>query len=172
LREKLETEERARVQALRDELRRQEKLDHLRRRFALKAGKLDSWLTAKEDYLGTVEGVNSLNEAQTKLKNHEAFDEEYAKSKPRVDIVQQLAQEIQALNAPDAHDILAQSDKLANRWTGLADPQASKRADLEKKLADEQRKEELRLEWAKQAKEYNAWKLPMARATRLCLQKG
>jgi hypothetical protein len=155
--EKLEAEERARESALRDELRRQEKLDHLRRRFALKAGKLDAWLTAKEDYLNTEESVNSLNEAQTKLKNHEAFDDEYSKSKPRVDALQHLANEIKELNAPDANDILAQSDQLANRWSGLAGPQQKKRADLEDKLAKEQKKEELRLEWAKQAKEYNDW---------------
>eukprot|EP01103_Thecamoeba_quadrilineata_P002430 TRINITY_DN12390_c0_g1_i1.p1 TRINITY_DN12390_c0_g1~~TRINITY_DN12390_c0_g1_i1.p1 ORF type:complete len:1553 (+),score=563.11 TRINITY_DN12390_c0_g1_i1:26-4660(+) len=155
--EKLENEERARESALRDELRRQEKIDHLRRRFNLKAGKLDAWLTAKEDYLNAEESVNSLNEAQTKLKTHEAFDDEYAKSQPRVDAVQQLANELKELNAPDAHDILSQSDKLVNRHSGLAGPQKTKRADLEDKLAKEQKKEELRLEWAKQTKEYNAW---------------
>jgi len=146
-----------REKALRDELARQEKLDYLRRRHALKAEKLEAWIAAKENYLGVDEAVSSLNEAQTKLKVHDAFDEEYANSKPRVTAVQELAAEIVKLSAPDASEIQARTDALANRWSALSGPQASKRDDLQKKLEKEQKKEELRLEFARQAKDYNAW---------------
>lgn len=154
---KLGTSEDEREKALRDELERQQKLDHLRRKFGLKADKLEKWLAAKDAYLATDESVNSLNEAQTKLKVHDTFDEEYTHSKPRLQAVQDLAAEIAALHPPDAGEINAKADHLANRWNGLAGPQASKRKDLQDKLEKEQKKEELRKEFAKQAKEYNVW---------------
>jgi len=149
--------ERDRDQALRDELRRQERIQFLKRRFDLKAGKLEDWLAAKEHYVGTVESVNSLNEAQTSLKNHDAFDQEYHHSKPRLDAVQALAEEYASLNPPDSEAVAQKSHELASRWTGLSGPQAAKRQDLEDKLAKEQKKEELRLEFAKLAKEYGVW---------------
>jgi actinin alpha len=154
---KLGQEEVAREAALIEELRRQEKLAHLRSRFNLKDGKLDAWLTAKEEYLRRDEHVDSINEAETKLKNHDAFDDEYAKAKSRFDELGRLAAEIAALAPPDANDYLAKADRLQNRYRDLAGPQASKRADLENKLAKEKKKEELRLEFARQAKEYNQY---------------
>lgn len=149
--------ERSRDQALRDELRRQERIEHLRRRFGLKAGKLEAWLDAKENYLGTDEPVASLNEAQTKLKNHDAFDQEYSNARPRLDAVQQLAQQLVELGPLDANEISAKSTELGTRFDGLAGPQATKRTDLEEKLAREQKKEQLRKEWARLSKQYIDW---------------
>lgn len=155
--EKLGQSERDRELALAEELRRQEKLAYLRKRFDLKSGKLEAWLASKEEYLNTEESVNSLNEAETKLKNHDAFDQEYVNAAPRLQVVQDLVKEILALNPPDASAFQTKGDELSSRFSGLAVPQASKRTDLEAKLAKEQKKEELRKEFAKQAKAYNVW---------------
>jgi len=155
--EALAQAEREREQALREELERQQKIDHLKRRFNLKAGKFENWLAEKENYLGTDEAVDSINEAQSKLKTHDAFDDDYANSKPRLETIQNVARDYAALKPTDADAVLAQSDALGSRWTGLAGPQASKRQDLEDKLKRQEKMEALRLEWAKQTKEYKNW---------------
>eukprot|EP01100_Stratorugosa_tubuloviscum_P003200 TRINITY_DN1760_c0_g1_i1.p1 TRINITY_DN1760_c0_g1~~TRINITY_DN1760_c0_g1_i1.p1 ORF type:complete len:1545 (+),score=896.95 TRINITY_DN1760_c0_g1_i1:60-4637(+) len=143
--------------ALRDELARQEKLAGIRRRFDDKAGRLEAWLAEKEKYLATDEPVHSINEAQSKLKNHDAFDEEYTKSRPRVDALHQLAEEIAQLKGADASDFTNRANDVDNRWKSLSQPQTTKRDDLNKKLAHQQMMDELRLDWAKQTKEYNGW---------------
>lgn len=144
-----------RDKALRDELERQQKIEYLRRKFGLKADKLEAWLAAKEAYLGTDEAVDSLNEAETKLKVHDVFDEEYANSKGRLQALQDLAAELVTLNPPEAAEIQAKSTAVAGRWSGLAGPQATKRADLQAKLERQQKIEELRKEFARQAKAFN-----------------
>jgi actinin alpha len=155
--EKLGAAERSRDAALIEELKRQEKLDVLRRRLNLKTSKFETWLNAKLEYLGVQESVNSLNEAQSKLKSHDAFDEEYSNGQQRLDTIQSIVAEYLALNPTDAADVQARSADLAQRYAGLAGPAGTKRSDLLEKLDKEQKKEALRLEFAKQAKEYNVF---------------
>jgi len=146
-----------REKALLAELERQEKLAGLLRRYLLKADLLEKWNSSKQQYLSVDEKVDSLKEAQSKLKDLDAFDEEYKESKQRINSFESLAKEILDLNPHNADEVRSRSEEITSTWKGLEGPQHEKRKDLDDKLHKEQKKEELRLEFAKQAKEYNLW---------------
>jgi len=153
----LHSAERDREDALRKELERLERLDLLNRKLNNKADKLEAWIGAKEKYLSTDENVDSLNGAKEKLRIHEAFYDEYSTSKNRLTEVQDIAKEIASLNDPNLAAIQERVNKITDNWTNLQGEADKKKEDLKKKLEIEERKEQLRLDFSKLAKEYNRW---------------
>jgi actinin alpha len=129
----------------------------LNKRLQNKASQLEAWVAAKQQYMNIDEQVDSLNKAQEKIKIHDNFYPEYDLSKSRLTQVQEIAKEIAALNDPKASEINDRVEKLTNNWTGLSQLADNKKADLHKKLQIQQRIEELRIDFAKHAKEYNRW---------------
>eukprot|EP01120_Amphizonella_sp_Union-15-10_P007473 TRINITY_DN2526_c0_g4_i1.p1 TRINITY_DN2526_c0_g4~~TRINITY_DN2526_c0_g4_i1.p1 ORF type:complete len:1557 (-),score=454.20 TRINITY_DN2526_c0_g4_i1:53-4657(-) len=151
--EKLANEEHERLEWLRRELARLTGVEGLMKKFDDKAGKLEFWITGKQDYLSTPEEVNSLAEAQTKLKLAEAFGAEYKGSERRLEQVKQLAKDITSLS-PNSTDVVARTEKISEAWSALRPQYEAKLADLKKKLANQERIEELRKKFAAAAKEY------------------
>lgn len=149
--------ERGRDAALRDELSRQQRIQRLRNQFWPKAEKLDAWAASKQQYLQREEQIQSLGAATTALKLHDQFDGEYTASQRRVEVVNGLGQQLVELNSHDKDQVQEKMQSIAGEWNNLKSGAATKRAALEEALAREQRKEELRKEFARLANEYNQW---------------
>jgi len=149
--------ERDREDALKKELERLERLDLLNKKLNNKADKLEAWIAAKQKYLGVDEHVDSLNGAKEKLRTHEAFYDEYSSSKNRLTEIQDIAKEIASLNDANSSAIQERVNNITNNWTNLQGGADTKKEDLKKKLEIEERKEQLRLDFSKLAKEYNRW---------------
>jgi spectrin beta len=64
--------------ALRKELKRQKHLSALVERFKVKALALEQFITAKYQFMDTDDLGDSVAAVEAKLKNHEAFEEDYA----------------------------------------------------------------------------------------------
>jgi len=153
----LGSEEREREDALRKELERQERLDLLHRRFNNKIEKLERWVAEKDKYLATDEQVDSVNSAKGKIKTHEAFCDEYSASKSRISELQELVQEMSALQDPDLSQVQDRVAKVSEMWSKLQGSSDGKKADLSKKLEIQLRMEQLRRDFSLLAKEYNHW---------------
>lgn len=88
--------------------------------------------------------MDSLNSAKEKLKLHDAFYHEYDRSKPRVDELQEILKEIQALNDPQIAALQERVNKITENWTNLKGAADTKKQDLLKKLEIQQKMEDLR----------------------------
>ena len=150
----LQAAEREREEALRRELERQQRLAELQRRWKLESERLEAWIRAKDQYLAVDEQVSSLPEAHSKLSIIQAFFHEYDGSKNRLKHVQELAKEICELKASNADEVRAKTDEITANHGGLQGKGDNKKADLERKLEREQRKEALRKEFAEKAQQY------------------
>lgn len=153
----LDAAQQAREDALLAELARQQKLDLLKRRFKIKADQLEEWIGKKKDYLQAEEPVGNVDDAQRRLKNLEAFLEEYEATRPRLAAMNGVKDEIVGANDPDSDSISARAAKIDEDFNGLKAHADSKRADLDSKLQDQNDKEALRKRFAKAAKAYNFW---------------
>eukprot|EP01116_Phalansterium_solitarium_P010861 TRINITY_DN2629_c0_g1_i2.p1 TRINITY_DN2629_c0_g1~~TRINITY_DN2629_c0_g1_i2.p1 ORF type:complete len:1163 (+),score=512.14 TRINITY_DN2629_c0_g1_i2:1346-4834(+) len=133
------------------------RFDALQRKFLNGLEKFEKWVADKENYLAADEAVDSLNQAKEKIKTHGAFYDEYASSKSRLQDLEDLNEKIAALNPSAAQANKNRLDGVSRNWTGLKDAADVKKAKLQSKLELEQRKEQLRIDFAKHAKEFNRW---------------
>ena len=153
----LDAAQQARNDALLEDLARQNKLDLLKRRFNNNAKRLEDWNGKQEDYLKAEEPVGSINEAQTALMMLDAFDSDYTDSKPRVDDLKSLANEIEANRDKDAAATQARADAIGQQWQGLRPLADAKRDNLNDRLKRQQEMEALRKRFAEDAKDYKRW---------------
>jgi len=155
----LEEAERARDQALRDELARQGKLDTLLKRFNNKVGALEEFAKAKENFLKTGEGekFDSVSQVQLRAKMLDGLFGELETSKKRLQDVNSLGAEIAALNYKDINSINNKLAELGGRWGTLEDTSRKRQVFYAEEIKRQQKMEDLRLEFARLAKEYNRW---------------
>merc|ERR1711974_71739 len=151
----LEKAERDREAWLRDDDKRRRLLAAKKNAFDAKAAALKKWIEQKKTYLELDETVDSLLTAKTKLKILDGFDTEYKESKPRLEVVQKLADECVELNADDSDAIKALKAELTTGWEGLGPLAEAKRGRLNDKLAKQEKMEKLRMDFAQKVKEYN-----------------
>eukprot|EP01112_Ceratiomyxa_fruticulosa_P007166 TRINITY_DN1849_c0_g3_i1.p1 TRINITY_DN1849_c0_g3~~TRINITY_DN1849_c0_g3_i1.p1 ORF type:complete len:1136 (+),score=332.00 TRINITY_DN1849_c0_g3_i1:335-3409(+) len=157
--EKLSSEEKGREEALNAELARQEQIDSLLKRFKAKEGLLEQWVNDKEAFLQAQEGVtlDSLYAVQIRIKMMEGFEQEYVTSKPRLDQVEALEKQLIDLNYSGKDEIAAQKDAVEQKWKNLASLISSRKQYFAEQLEKQQRMEDLRIEFARQAKEFDRW---------------
>jgi len=151
---KLAEAERNREQALRGARSRERELNLLNTRLDDKANRLGKWIDKSDAYLGREENVDNVTAANSKLKELEAWNGEYADTKPRVAELQALSKGIKDLNGPTADAAGKRVDELSTRFDGLAPKGDAKQKALNEALAREQAKDAARQAWAKGAKEY------------------
>lgn len=156
---KVGDEEKNRNDWLAKEYARWQKIEQLLNRFEQKAKALEAWNSSKKQYLETVETVDSLRDAQSKLKRAEAFGDEYSASGKRVNELKALASELVALlgSNPKAEVVSSRLASVEGAWGGLPALHQAKVADLKEKLALEEKKEQLRQHWAQLADAYQLW---------------
>mmetsp|Transcript_2449 Transcript_2449/g.5806 ORF Transcript_2449/g.5806 Transcript_2449/m.5806 type:complete len:1868 (-) Transcript_2449:74-5677(-) len=143
--------------ALRAELERQQRIAELLKQFCAKADNLDAWAGQKGAYLGKDENIDSVLAAQTALKVLDQHDEEYEGSKKRVAVLHGLGKEIIGLGAADSQEVQDRMDAIDKSWAKLAGDSGAKRGKLNEELAQQQRMEELRKDFAKKATDFNRW---------------
>lgn len=122
--------EASRLQALQNELEKQQKLRLLRHQFKIKADRLEEWITEKDEYAQTQENVESLLEAQAKLKTLEAVQQEYTDSKARLDALQLLKDQIVELSSDSEEPCIARCADITSKWTALAPALEAKQAGI------------------------------------------
>lgn len=154
---KLEDSEKAREQYLKTELSRQESLHALHREFVEEATELALWGSQKSEYLCTIESIDSLEAAENQVHLLQSYEEEHESSLKRIESLRKIHD---ALAADNFHKIEEVAQKLAEidaQWKTLVEQKEAKKKKAEEDLKTEQRKEELRLEFALEAKDFIQW---------------
>ena len=150
----LEEAERLRLAALRAEKARLEKVANLLGRFNRKASALEKWNDEKTTYLTVREDIDTMSGARSGLKIYDAYEAEAEKSGPRLQVVNDLGQEIVELN-------YAESDAVQARVDGLNTASEEQKAAAKEKsdylwecVEREEKKDAARQDFAEKAKAY------------------
>lgn len=138
---------------LKAELKRQKKLADLVKRFNRLANKLDQFATAKTAYLDAPENIDTLNAAKSKLQLHQGFFSDLELSDRSLTKAVALAAQIDELNYAEKDEVNARAAGLTSASDQLKSSGDAKQQRLEEAVAREERKNELRKEYAGVAKE-------------------
>ncbi|KAE8585640.1 hypothetical protein XENTR_v10021383 [Xenopus tropicalis] len=131
----LEKAEHEREVALRNELIRQEKLELLSQRFDQKAAMREAWLSENQRLVSQDNFGYDLPAVEAAMKKHEAIEADISSYEERIQVVADLAQELEAEGYYDICRISAQKDNILRQWNLLKDMLSSRRARLEQNLS-------------------------------------
>ncbi|XP_068106871.1 spectrin beta chain, non-erythrocytic 4 isoform X3 [Hyperolius riggenbachi] len=132
---RLEKAEHEREVALRNELIRQEKLELLSQRFDQKAAMREAWLTENQRLVSQDNFGYDLSAVEAAMKKHEAIEADISSYEERIQVVADLAQEMESEGYYDICRISAQKDNILRQWSLLKDLLSSRRRRLERNLA-------------------------------------
>ncbi|XP_043536626.1 spectrin beta chain, non-erythrocytic 4-like [Chiloscyllium plagiosum] len=133
--ERLEKAEHEREVALRNELIRQEKLEQLAHRFDHKAAMRETWLNENQRLISQDNFGYDLPAVEAAMKKHEAIEADVSSYKERVQVINELALELDSENYYDIRRITAQKDNILRLWGFLEETLAARRARLELNLS-------------------------------------
>jgi actinin alpha len=133
---------------LKAELKRQKQLVDLVARFNRLCAKLEHFSKIKKDYLAQPTGVDSISAAQNKIKLHQGFTGDLHLQEPVEAEIQSLAKQIDALNYAEKASTNARAAKIASTFDELRTQGKARQELLEKELAHEQHKNQLRKDFA------------------------
>jgi len=153
----LEEEEKKKEADVRQELARQEKLAILVRRFNSDASDLESWISTKEAYLQQRESIDTLFSAKFNLSLYEAYNEEFNQRQSSVQSLNTLKDEIASLNYNDIASVESKAAKIQELIENLNKLAAEKDTYLQEQFEVQSKKENLRLDFARLAKDYSLW---------------
>ncbi|KAM3656393.1 spectrin beta chain, non-erythrocytic 4-like [Ammospiza maritima maritima] len=131
----LEKAEHEREVALRNELIRQEKLELLAQRFDHKAVMRETWLNENQRLVSQDNFGYDLPAVEAAMKKHEAIEADISSYQERIQVVVELALEMEAEGYHDARRIGAQRDNVLRQWALLTELLRARRARLEQNLA-------------------------------------
>ncbi|XP_053577742.1 spectrin beta chain, non-erythrocytic 4 [Bombina bombina] len=131
----LEKAEHEREVALRTELIRQEKLELLSQRFDQKAAMREAWLSENQRLVSQDNFGYDLPAVEAAMKKHEAIEADISSYEERIQVVADLAQEMESEGYYDICRISAQKDNILRQWSLLKDLLSARRGRLEKNLA-------------------------------------
>ncbi|XP_072287539.1 spectrin beta chain, non-erythrocytic 4 isoform X2 [Pyxicephalus adspersus] len=132
---RLEKAEHEREVALRNELIRQEKLELLSQRFDQKAAMREAWLSENQRLVSQDNFGYDLSAVEAAMKKHEAIEADISSYEERIQVVADLAQEMESEGYYDICRITAQKDNILRQWNLLKDLLSSRRKRLECNLA-------------------------------------
>ncbi|XP_040262099.1 spectrin beta chain, non-erythrocytic 4 [Bufo bufo] len=131
----LEKAEHEREVALRNELIRQEKLELLSQRFDQKAAMREAWLSENQRLVSQDNFGYDLSAVEAAMKKHEAIEADISSYEERIQVVADLAQEMETEGYYDICRITAQKDNILRQWNLLKELLSARRARLERNLA-------------------------------------
>ncbi|PKK16875.1 spectrin beta chain, non-erythrocytic 4, partial [Columba livia] len=131
---RLEKAEHEREAALRNELIRQEKLELLAQRFDHKVAMRETWLNENQRLVSQVGGYD-LPAVEAAMKKHEAIEADISSYHERIQVVVELAVEMESEGYYDTKRIGAQKDNVLRQWGLLTQLLRARRARLEQNLA-------------------------------------
>jgi actinin alpha len=154
---KLNDEERARSQAIREELERQQRIKALVDRFTRRADALEQWAGSNRAYLAQSDVGSDLASVQAHIKSLDGFEADFAAAAPRLAAVKAIGAELVQLRYSGAAQIQARQASLDGAWAALRQASADRRAALEAELARQQRLEDLRVDFGKRGRVLINW---------------
>uniref|UniRef100_A0ABM5ETH6 Spectrin beta chain n=1 Tax=Pogona vitticeps TaxID=103695 RepID=A0ABM5ETH6_9SAUR len=132
---RLEKAEHEREVALRNELIRQEKLERLAQRFDHKAAMRETWLNENQRLVSQDNFGYDLPAVEAAMKKHEAIEADISSYQERIQVVVELAQEMESEGYYDSKRINAQKDSVLRQWNLLTELVSARRDRLEQNLA-------------------------------------
>ncbi|XP_069500595.1 spectrin beta chain, non-erythrocytic 4 isoform X1 [Ambystoma mexicanum] len=132
---RLEKAEHEREVALRHELIRQEKLELLAQRFDHKAIMREAWLNENQRLVSQDNFGYDLPAVEAAMKKHEAIEADISSYQERIQVVVELAQEMESESYYDIKRINAQKDNILRQWNLLTDLLSARRGRLEQNVA-------------------------------------
>lgn len=151
----LEASENKRNEAMLKELARQNRLDKVAKRFASEAAKFGEWLAEKEKYLNTKEQVDSIAQAQLHLNVLASYHKEYENVRAtRLASLKALVDDMVNDNYHKKDEVSASLSKVDGQFNALTNLESAKNKTLEDDLAREKHKEQLRLDFASAASDF------------------
>lgn len=155
--ERLDKAEHDRSLALREELRKQKKIADLARRFNLLAGKLEAWSSEKQHNLSSSDYGDSISATSAKLKNHDAYESEYASQSERLNKLRGYASELSNLRYEKLDQVNNRLHNLEGSWSNLKNTGDARKQALHQQLERLQRIENLQLDFAKRGLALKTW---------------
>ncbi|XP_067170580.1 spectrin beta chain, non-erythrocytic 4 [Apteryx mantelli] len=131
----LEKAEHEREVSLRNELIRQEKLELLAQRFDHKAAMRETWLNENQRLVSQDNFGYDLPAVEAAMKKHEAIEADISSYQERIQVVVELALEMESEGYYDTKRISAQKDNILRQWGLLTELVRARRARLEQNLA-------------------------------------
>uniref|UniRef100_A0A8C3NL82 Spectrin beta chain n=1 Tax=Geospiza parvula TaxID=87175 RepID=A0A8C3NL82_GEOPR len=131
----LEKAEHEREVALRNELIRQEKLELLAQRLDHKAVMRETWLNENQRLVSQDNFGYDLPAVEAAMKKHEAIEADISSYQERIQVVVELALEMESEGYYDTRRIGAQKDNILRQWALLTELVRARRARLEQNLA-------------------------------------
>uniref|UniRef100_A0A663FIS6 Spectrin beta chain n=1 Tax=Aquila chrysaetos chrysaetos TaxID=223781 RepID=A0A663FIS6_AQUCH len=131
----LEKAEHEREVSLRNELIRQEKLELLAQRFDHKAVMRETWLNENQRLVSQDNFGYDLPAVEAAMKKHEAIEADISSYQERIQVVVELALEMESEGYYDTKRISAQKDNILRQWGLLTELVRARRARLEQNLA-------------------------------------
>ncbi|KAM9591637.1 spectrin beta chain, non-erythrocytic 4-like isoform 3-T3 [Morphnus guianensis] len=131
----LEKAEHEREVSLRNELIRQEKLELLAQHFDHKAVMREMWLNENQRLVSQDNFGYDLPAVEAAMKKHEAIEADISSYQERIQVVVELALEMESEGYYDTKRISAQKDNILRQWGLLTELVRARRARLEQNLA-------------------------------------
>ncbi|KAM6427580.1 spectrin beta chain, non-erythrocytic 4 isoform 1-T1 [Liasis olivaceus] len=132
---RLEKAEHEREVALRTELIRQEKLELLAQRFDHKAVMREAWLNENQRLVSQDNFGCDLPAVEAAMKKHEAIEADISSYQERIQVVLELAREVESEGYYDSRRIMAQKDNILRQWGLLTELVSARRIRLEQNVA-------------------------------------
>ncbi|XP_014667400.1 PREDICTED: alpha-actinin, sarcomeric-like [Priapulus caudatus] len=140
------------------ELMRLERLDHLARKFKLKADSHEHWAGGKEELLRSQDFRNvKLTDLKALKKKHEAFESDLAGHQERVEQLAAIAHELNTLGYHDSPAINSRCQRICDGWDSLGNLTSKRRQALEEAEKLMERIDQLHMEFAKRSAPFNNW---------------
>jgi len=127
----LEKAEHSRELALHNELIRQERLDHLASCFNRKATIRETWLSDNQKLVSQDNFGSDLTAVEAATKKHEAIETDVKACEKRVQVVVDVANELQGEDYHDIKQILQRKDNVLSLWEYLLELLKARRSRLE-----------------------------------------
>ena len=155
----LEAGEKEYEEFLLGELRRLQRLEHLAHKFNHKASHIETWATGKGEQLARNDDIEAANLAEVMAleKLHETFESDMQAEGVRVEQLEGIARELTELNYHKKDDINARMQSIKDNFSSLREQSDHRRERIQAGIVAQQKLDELRLKFAKQAATFNNW---------------
>lgn len=139
------------------ELARQERLASIAKDFHSVAEDLTFWCNSKADYLKHEEDATTVIAVQIQLDLMASFATERDATKAKLEQLHSLYKELSADNYHEISVVMQKLEETVTLWDSLKPLEDSKMAILKEAEQKETAKESLRLEYAKQSRDFDRW---------------
>lgn len=136
------------------ELSRQEKLFMQVKHFNSEADELQSKIDNHNEFLNRNDDINNLDESRIQLMTMDVFDEDYKSSIDRLNLLKSRSEKIKNLNYNNQSSIDSRVNDLEEKLNQIKLNSSEKREKLKSENDNQEKKESLRIDFAKKAKSY------------------